>query len=54
MAVNHTFYCSPMMHLRTQIWLARAYYGCRRAMGKIGRLNTTRFYTEIGAGEVFR
>jgi hypothetical protein len=24
------------------------------AMGKIVRLNTTRFYTEIGAGEVFR
>ena len=23
-------------------------------MGKMGRLNTTRLYTEIGTGEVFR
>ena len=40
--------------LHTQIWLARAYYGCRRAMGKIGRFSTTRFYTEIGAGGILK
>jgi hypothetical protein len=43
--------------LRTQIWLARAYYGCGRAIGKIGKrkkLNTTRLYAEIGGEEVAR
>lgn len=54
MAVNHKFYCSPMMLYAPRFGLPGHIMAAGGAMGKIVRLNTTRFYTEIGAGEVFR